>query len=266
MPGSSLPSFRKPPITEVVCGVAFAPLSELNIPHYGLFWQGVRDRYPATQHSMPLSVRPNEIVVDASTGAPLPRVWLIGQDKSDLIQLQSDCFFYNWRKLSEDQAYPRFPRIMATFRELYSALVEFLAREQIGTLAPVSLELTYVNHMPQGAGWNSVEEIGNVFRDYCARAASDRFLPIPTAFAWHAVYELPQTAGKLSAKMSQVTRITDKKPTLRLELTAKSTDVNIKGDGMWEWFELAHQWIVRGFADLTQPSAQHHIWERENVS
>ena len=31
---------------------------------------------------------------------------------------------------------------------------------------------------------------------------------------------------------------------------------------MWNWFDLAHEWIVRGFADLTTEKIQQNIWRR----
>jgi len=32
---------------------------------------------------------------------------------------------------------------------------------------------------------------------------------------------------------------------------------------MRNWFDLAHEWIVRGFTDLTEKEMQETIWKRE---
>ena len=31
-----------------------------------------------------------------------------------------------------------------------------------------------------------------------------------------------------------------------------------------EWYDVAHEWIVRGFTDLTTPEIQ-RVWEREDA-
>ena len=41
-----LPDFENPPVIEVVCGVSFAPLTDLKAVHLGLLWERFRDRYP----------------------------------------------------------------------------------------------------------------------------------------------------------------------------------------------------------------------------
>jgi hypothetical protein len=35
--------------------------------------------------------------------------------------------------------------------------------------------------------------------------------------------------------------------------------------GIREWFDTAHEWIVRGFADLTTDRIQTKVWRKEHV-
>jgi hypothetical protein len=35
-------------------------------------------------------------------------------------------------------------------------------------------------------------------------------------------------------------------------------------EGMWTWFDLAREWIVRGFTDLTGEEVQKQIWRKKN--
>lgn len=265
MPNTRFPSYRKPPVTEVACGVTFAALQNFSIPHYGLFWERIRSKFPNTQHSAPLMVRPGELVIDSSSGGPLPRVWFISEKKNDLIQIQADCFFYNWRKVDEDQSYPRYPNVIAAFKEFFLEFSGFLESEKIGKIDPTICELTYVNHIPKGEAWSSVQDIGRVFKDYSWNLSPGRFLPVPTTRAWNATFQLPNSAGQLTARLSQVLRISDKAPTLRLDMTAKGIGQGKAIEDLWRWFDLAHEWIVCGFADLTQDEIQHRIWEREDA-
>jgi uncharacterized protein (TIGR04255 family) len=50
-----LPKFDKPPVTEVVLGLAFKDLP-LQVGHVGLFWQKVRDEFPNIEERPPLGL------------------------------------------------------------------------------------------------------------------------------------------------------------------------------------------------------------------
>ena len=97
-----LPSYRNPPVNEVVCGARFAALERFMVPHIGLFWDSVRKDFPNCEHAAPLSV--DLSVLDAATGLPIPRIWLINRSEDRLIQLQKDVFFYNWRSNGSSSA------------------------------------------------------------------------------------------------------------------------------------------------------------------
>jgi hypothetical protein len=51
-------------------------------------------------------------------------------------------------------------------------------------------------------------------------------------------------------------------PLLVAELTVRGIGPDRSVEGMWSWFDLAREWIVRGFADVTGPDVQQNIWRR----
>ena len=61
---SGLPSYKRPPVNEVVCGMRFQPPENLRIPHIGLLWNKFRANYPKLQHAPPLSTAKGELLVD----------------------------------------------------------------------------------------------------------------------------------------------------------------------------------------------------------
>lgn len=62
----------------------------------------------------------------------------------------------------------------------------------------------------------------------------------------------------------QATRTKDKVPLLVLELMkTRAIGESASKEAIREWFDLAHEWIVRGFTDLTTTEIQ-KIWERED--
>ena len=73
---------------------------------------------------------------------------------------------------------------------------------------------------------------------------------------------MPEGKGVLNVGLREAIRTEDKVPVFVLELKAKGTASSIKSEDIREWFNLAREWIVRGFTDLTTPE-MHELWEIE---
>ena len=77
-----LPSYKNPPVNEVVCGLRFDTPAELRIPHIGYLWDKFRTDYPIIQHAPPIASAKGEISIDPAIGMPLPRGGNIGGEIS----------------------------------------------------------------------------------------------------------------------------------------------------------------------------------------
>ncbi len=253
-----LPSYKKPPLAEVVFGIVFKNIGQFKAPHSGLFWQKIRDKYPTCEQAPPL-VMESETFDLASL---LPRLWFVNRRDNELIQLQKDRFLYNWRKKQEDDPYPRYEIVVRAFKENLHIFREFLEEEGLGSLSLTACELTYVNHILKGQGWESLNNIQDVLSDCNWRTGEERFLPTPLSLGWQAAFALPGHKGQLQVKLMP-SQFHDR-PSLRLDITALWLGMNEPMDEIWDWFDVAHEWIVRGFADLTGSRIQTTIWEREN--
>jgi uncharacterized protein (TIGR04255 family) len=156
-----LPDFAAPPVTEVVISVQFDPLTALRTPHLGLLWQDFRDRFPKTEEHPPLPpviekfglLGPPQIGVRFETSLPVPLCWFLNEAGTKLIQVQQDRFVHNWRKIGQSDEYPRYEHIRKTFEVELGIFCQFLAREQLGELVPNQCEVTYVNQISSGKGW-----------------------------------------------------------------------------------------------------------------
>ncbi len=259
-----LPHYEKPPVSEVACGVTFEPLKQFLVAHVGLYWARIRDTYPECEHAVPLATpdAPGGWM-DGTTGLPLPRQWFISADKQGLIQLQGNCFYFNWRRFGDNDVYPRFSSVIATFKKQLEMFQTFLNENELTAPAITGCELTYVNHIPQADGWESVADLSKVFRDFCWNERKGRFLPPPSNLAWKTQFPLPGE-GILTASIAQAMRVRDQMPTLKFELSARVKLKDKSSDQVWEWFETAHRWIVLGFADLTQGEIQDDVWRKVN--
>lgn len=255
-----LPSYKQPPVDEVVCGFRFEPLNQLRVPHIGLLWEKFRTEYPNVQHAVPIT---NDafLLLDEATGIPLPRVWFISKADNELIQFQPDRFYYNWRNRGD--VYPRYPSIIRKFERAKVHLEAFATELNLGGIKPVECELTYINHILKGQGWESISDLPEVIPDFSWQKEKHHFLPSPTNVAWQIRFELPEKKGWLNVRLNQATRKTDGVPILILDLTAKGLGEEKSATAMHNWFELAHEWIVRGFTELTAKEIQNTFWKRE---
>ena len=260
----SLPSYKKPPVIEVVCGIVFKRIEHFKAPHLGLFWQKLRDDYPTCQHATPLGFPPKPSDQAIEFELPLPRLWFVNKKKNGLIQLQNNRFLYNWRKIHQEELYPHYRMVINAFKTNFDIFKEFLGEEDLGSLNPTECELTYINHILKGEGWESVADIHDVLPDLDWHSDKKRFLPDPRHLGWQASFALPEDRGQLHVKLEQASRRIDNRPVFILEISARGLGSDKSLDAIWNWFELAHKWIVCGFTDLTGKKIQTSIWERED--
>jgi uncharacterized protein (TIGR04255 family) len=256
----ALPSYKNPPVNEVVCGLRFDTPANLRIPHIGLLWDKFRTDYPIIQHAPPIASAKGEILVDQAIGMPLPRVWFINKSDDQLVQFQVDRFYFNWRRIQSE--YPRYDHVIKNFESVLNTIVNFFSEFELGELKPIEYELSYINHIPNGQGWDTIDDLPRIFLDFVWKQTKGRFLPNPEKASWQTEFPLPKKKGHLIVNLKQVTRTEDKISLLVLELKARGIDESANKEAIREWFDLAHEWIVRGFTDLTTPEI-HKIWEIE---
>lgn len=266
-PDSTFPEFKRPPVIEVVCGVTFLEPEGLISPYLGLLWERFRTDYSRCEERPPLAQvieRPDlgSSKVDVTLqDVPTSRVWFIREDETAIIQVQRDRFLHNWKKVSDDDEYPRYSRVIAMFLEKLAVLDEFLLQSGFNHTVPIQYELTYVNHVPFGSLAGIADMPGALFRDL-GWDQSKRFLPYPEAFNWRASFQLPSKAGRLHATVRTGKRTKDEAPVIVLDLTARGFFEQPDDSSPTEWFDLAHKWIVNGFVDLTTAEAQERLWGR----
>jgi uncharacterized protein (TIGR04255 family) len=248
----SIVNFSNPPISEVVCGVEFnAP--NFSTVHFGQYWQKISERYPQYFDQPPLGDFP------IISGLPsLRRVWFESTDKNQIIQLQFDRFFYNWRREHIAEPYPRFKNIYYNFITEWNIFQQWWSTNTSNPVFPVRYELTYLNQLDNNFGWNSTEDNYKIFT-FKGRKW-DKFLPLPNVHVSNLQFLLPDNLGFLIVNTNQAIKAIDQAPITTFELTIKSIDSNIDVD---EWFAKAHEYIVRGFLDLTRESIQKE-WGLEN--
>ena len=252
-----LPEYKKPPVVEVAIGVHFKPLNKFTTAYFGSFWSLHKKAYPKVEDQPPILelVQPELVTLP-----PLRRVWFQEPDGGYLIQLQSDLFILNWRKVSEDSAYVRFAEIKKRFYEAWASFKDFVKAENLGAIETTRYEVTYVNQ---------IAEAPNSFPAALARYShlitlresnSDYFLPEPSAVSADIQFKIPDGRGTLRVVFKHGTRPNDGGDVMQVDLAATMGAKPDESD-LDEWLEVAHTWIVQGFTDLTSREAQAR-WER----
>ena len=267
-----LPDFRTPPVAETVLSLQFEPISGLTSPHLGVLWARFRQELPLIEEHPQLPPvfekfeppSPAQVEVTIEEKPPLPRVWFVNDTKTELIQMQSNRFIHNWRKLEGMEPYPHYEPIREKFRGEVAVLEQFLRDEKLGTLAVNQCEVTYVNHVEPSGVWDRHGQLEKVFSMWSGLVNSS-FLPDPEDAGLHMRFVIPDGTGKPIGRLHVVVhpawKKTDNSPILALNLTARGAPIGEGTEGAFTFFDLARRWIVKGFADLTTPE-MHRAWER----
>jgi uncharacterized protein (TIGR04255 family) len=262
----TLPQFTTPPVIETVMGVQFVTLPKWNAVHFGVFWQQIKDEYPNFEVKPPvpavvenLDPSPQNISKPQLQLLEQPemRCWFISNDKNTLIQVQSDCFLFNWK--AGNGTYPHyFETIRPAFVSAWTKFSDFVRQERLGDLGLLQCQMSYVNHIDLGKGWNEFSELGKVFPSW-AGTSSDHFLPEPEDVTVGVRYRLPNQKGRLLVQVQPAIRTSDGVKVLQLTLTVRGKPDSVAFDSAMRWLDFGHEWIVRGFADLTSEQ-MHKLW------
>jgi uncharacterized protein (TIGR04255 family) len=263
------PYYTKPPVNEVVIGVQFDTLEKFTAVYPGLYWQRIKDRYPQSSVHSPIATLietfenlPDPHVqqhLQLSSTPPLPRCWFLDSAGNQLVQLQPERFLHNWRKVTGEEVYPRYNNILPEFEKLWKDFLDFAASENLGEVKPNQWEVTYVNHIYQGEGWNTLEDANKLFPAWSSESSQD-YLPQPERINLDLTYAFPDDLARLHISLTPAYTRKDNRMLLRLNLTARGRLESTDHQSLLRCLGLGHEWIVRGFTDFTSPEA-HALWE-----
>ena len=271
--GDALLSFADPPVTEVVVGVSFRPLTSLTAPHLGLLWRSrLEETFPKVEEHPPYDL-PVERFDSPPQGSgfslrlgqslPSPRIWFLKEDGQELLQVQKDWFACNWRKVTPDAEYGRWPSRREAFQRWFSAFEAFIQEEKLGNISTIQCEVTYINHIFAAGVWGDHGDLPKVL--LLASGKATEFLPKPEQIQLRGQYliagEDGGPVGRLHVDVIPAFRREDNAPIFVLNLTARGI---LEGEGLpgiMAFMDRGREWIVRGFSDLTS-SAMQEAWGR----
>lgn len=254
--------FERPPVIETALSVEFPRVPNWRIPHYGLLWSQLKERFPGFDIMAPippsaLATRPG-ITIQAVL-EPDVRLWLIDRDGTRVLQIQPDRFVYNWRKVSGGFQYPHYDELRPAFAELWSVFTEFLRGADLEAPQVIErCEVTYVNAIPQGDGWQSWGDLSAIFPYISGRTFASH-LPAPTFLRLNAAYAV-ESDLELHITLQPAMRAFDNAQVIQLNLTARSAaEIEANTDRILQWMDRGQKLIVDSFVDFTS-EAMHKQW------
>lgn len=257
--------FDNPPVVELVFGTLFKTPVPIKSAHVGRYWQKVLKDFPTLEDAAPLDQvvegKAGELSVSLGISSlpPLRRTWLISDDGRRLIQIQEDRFLFNWKREGFEVEYPSYDKVIQEFEAQLATFVDFLISVGIGEPVFRQFELTYVNHLTKASGLAEVTE-GGALIDHTRDSVGSRFLPEPEAINWRTVHPMPNNWGRLHVIATNANLLSTGEKIMRLDLTARGAPDDPSKERR-EWFDLGHEWITHGFADITSERL-HKFWSR----
>lgn len=253
----TLPTFDNPPVVEVALGVEFATLDALTVLHAGLFWGKIRTEFPKHQLN-PASNISGQSLVD---GLDLPiRFWFLTESEEILIQLQKNRFIFNWRKYASDKiVYPHFKNLIPLFKKYWSLFTSFL--NEIDLDLNVQLcDITYVNHIDRGDGWDSIDELHNVFPSLSGFQENSL-----KALSLRTVASIPDSEQSMIMNIDHATRQSDDQEIIVFSITSRAITQSYSAQELLDIFSEGQQNIVAKFESFTS-SGMHQFWGKRERS
>jgi uncharacterized protein (TIGR04255 family) len=255
-----LPDFENPPAVETALGIRFAPLPGWNVFHYGLILQEFKDDYPKQELKPPiLNIAVPFPPPDPINFVGMPvRCWFLNEQSTELVQVQSDFFGRNWRKLESSQEYLHYDQLRPFFERDWSRFVKFLGKHGFPSPEVWQCEVAYVNQFPRGREWKSFDELDALYPVW--RGLSGGGLLARTQMVnFMTSYELPDNGGTLQFVSQPGIRQEDGAEMIQLTVTAIGKPDSPDPQGILRCLDAGRAAVVRGFTEFTSDAA-HAIW------
>jgi uncharacterized protein (TIGR04255 family) len=187
-------------------------------------------------------------------GAPALRLWMLNNSENEMLQVQNDRLFLNWRRAPGDtQTYPRYDYLREAYEHIIEAFRNRVKELHAGTFQPHTAVVTYANRFELKPGEAlkdaiaPLDETWNLLGD--ATPEISVTVPVTSGVGSSAVI------GQLVAKAS-----TDPSDRAHgyLEVVTRVPLGDPSGD-VFDCLDLAHQSCVNGFERLTTMK-MHERW------
>lgn len=242
----------------------------------GLFWPKIRKEFPNLERHPPVARASEEFEIalpqqpqvkfefGTGPGPDVPqRYWLLGDSGNDLVQVQSDRLMINWRRLDDDEPYPRYEYVRQKFVDVFPQLIDAMSEsDQPPTVEADWCEITYINQieaLPEsGHGHMELSRILQLLDADFERTV----LPAPEGTGVQEQYLLKNDDGpygRFYLNATPAMRRTDNAPGYTLTLLVRGRPSGSSLDEIVKFFDDGRELIVKTFREATTKE-MHQKW------
>ena len=263
-----LPALESPPLIETILGVQFTPIVGFTSGHFGWYWREFLGPDWVKTAEVPPLVDQFESFGERAWKLPIAklklmdsmpadRLQIINSEDDHVIQIQNTRFLYNWRK--RGSTYPRFKILFPEFTSSLDGFRAFLQTARLNDIIPNQWEVTYVNHVPRGELWSSLDDWQRIFPDLSPRfsGSSQETRLESVSGEWH--FEIMPERGRLHVSVQHAKLGDGKQEVLVVQLTARGPiDPDRSEWDLVSGLHLGHGVLVRTFFNACSDAALAH--------
>lgn len=259
---SRRPIFDRPPIVEIGISILFQRPQFLTTAYLGRFWERIAAQMPRTEDHAPTGL-PHEWT-SSIEGLPLPRLWLLNQPGTEILQLQVNRMDFNWRRLQADSPYPNFERHAQYLLSYWDMFAAFMSEQDSAPVVIRGAEILKMSQVPEGEGWTDWTDLQKLlpmmnFRTLAGEWGYSSFI---------SAAEMNHAEGKIRVDVKVGSLISDpsRKKTLTLEIRSEASDLRASSrdrGNLAERLTAANDLANLAFTSITSPEAQRDVWKRK---
>jgi uncharacterized protein (TIGR04255 family) len=256
-------------VNEVVLSVQYPSAVVDEVTALADFWPKIRTDFPQLERQPPIVPaveefgpprRQPQVEFRMLSEPPTQRYWFIEEAGNRLVQVQADRFLLNWRKVSDEDGYPRYRNLRSEFESRYATFAETVSAEAVPEVD--WCEVTYINHIPaEGNRPAEHMQLSKVLKVIAEQPVGEA-LPPPEDSQLQERFVIRDgeaPVGRLYLTATPAYRTADDKPIYVVTLLARGRPRGQGLQGVLEFFDLGRDLIVRGFKELTTDQ-MHQTW------
>jgi len=246
--------FRSPPVNEVSLAVAFQPVGLTVITAGELWRKHFKAGYPKVDEQVPVRMPiesfsgfpsvASTLQWEVNEGAPpLPRLWFLTEEGTELIQVQRDWFARNWRQVETASAsYPLYPAAREAFERDFRTFAK-----ELGPIRPLQAEITYINHISEP------DVAAVVARLSRTKARTPEFQGYTSQYV---LTRDGANVGRLYLQAQKALRRSSGEALTVLTITVRGVPIGDGIDGAMRFLDLGNEEALVAFIEATRPALQ----------
>lgn len=133
---------------------------------------------------------------------------------------------------------------------------------EIGEVTPFQYELTYIDQLRQGNGWDRLNDIGKIYNLFVDFQKSDLFWSGTESLMFRTSFKHPDLHSRLHLAVRNRVKMPEESQTLQTDFTMRGFPENADYT-MIGWFKSAREQIQEKFITLFTENIQTQIWGRK---